>query len=274
MKDKHKPIFVAALGLVIIFILVFVGLNIKSASDFKRIKEKSLAALFDYLYVNNESKFAASIQEIIVDSLKNKPDFILSIHEYVDSINNHVALAFIEDTLYWNTFCNKNLDVFTILINQKNQVLAQGNLLTSKDSLRYEIVNYITNPQNDETLAEKRLKYIKNLGEIEVSYPHFHLSAQIIPDSSNGSTSWEKLFQSIDLILLSYEELRDEFSLQKFGKLFRSLELEKQLTVAEIYSIRILIFPTLDSWAPLPPPTFPIEKIDIELNEPEFNSAY
>lgn len=93
----------------------------------------------------------------------------------------------------------------------------------------------------------------------------------MIPDSLGLSTSWKGLFQTFNLILDSYEILRDEISKAKFNQHFIDLELDEQIAVSKIFRIRIWIFLDYAFVPPPPPPPMPhddffIEDFEIEID--------
>lgn len=271
MTRKHRSIISGFLGLILISILIIKLIPKHNDSQWKFIKTKSLIGLFEYAYQNQNSPYFDTVTQMIVDSLKDNSDFVISTIDVIDSANNQIRLGFYLDSLFWENFCIKERNIFAIYINKYDNLLAEGEIIHSDDSLQRQIIDYISNPLDKPHLPEKRIKRIDYFGEYAVSNQFFYLRAQMIPDSLGLSTSWKGLFQTFNLILGSYEILRDEISKAKFNQHFIDLELDEQIAVSKIFRIRIWIFLDYAFVPPPPPPPMPhddffIEDFEIEID--------
>lgn len=272
MTRTHKNIIIGFLGLLVIVFLL-AKLSIKhDDSQWRCIKTKSLARLFEYAFYNQYPEYSDTISKMITDSIQKNENFVLSTIEVIDSVNNQIRLAFYVDTLFWDGYDIKKRNVFTINIDNHDTLLVGSEQIYSKDSLFKQIINFISNPLNNPYLPEKRFKNINYFGDYPVSQQFFYLRAQMVPDSLGLSTTWIKLFNTLNLIIDSYEQLRNELSLSKFKQHFNELNLNKKISISDIYPIRIYLF--LDSKyvvIPQPPPLdqvdYIMDEIDIELNK-------
>ena len=271
MTRKHKNIIIGFLGLVLIIIVINKLIPKHNDSQWRYIKTKSITGLFEFAYYNQNSPYFDTITQMIIDSFQNNTDFVISTIDIIDSANSQIKLGFYLDSMFWGDYSIKERNIFAIYINKNDSLLAEGELSHSNDSLQRQIIDYILNPLDKPHLPEKKIKKIDYFGEYAVSNQFFYLRAQMIPDSLGLSTTWKGLFQTFNLILDSYEILRDEISKAKFNQRFIELELDKQIAVSEIFPIRIWIF--LDyAFVPKPPPPpmpqhdFFMEDFEIEID--------
>ncbi len=275
MTQKHRYIIVGFLGLILISIVIIKLIpRHNDDSQWRCIQTQSQVGLFEYIYQNQDSPYFDTVTEMIVDSLIDNSDFVISTIDVIDSANNQIRLGFYLDSLFWEDFCIKERNIFAIYINKYDSLLAEGEIVHSDDSLQRQIIDYISNPFDKPHLPEKRIKRIDYFGEYAVSNQFFYLRAQMIPDTLGLSTSWKGFFQTFNLILDSYEILRDEISKAKFNQRFIDLELDKQIAVSEIFPIRIWIFLDYAFVPPPPPPPIPHDdffmegfEIEIDLDE-------
>jgi biopolymer transport protein ExbD len=125
----------------------------------------------------------------------------------------------------------KERNVFIVLINSKNQLQVEGQLL-GINSLREEAKEFIANPNDLETLPEKK--------DVEVDFfGVYPVSKQVISLQNDRGTSYETYISVQNELAAAYNELRDELAMQRFGKKFDALGEEEQKAVRTIYPQRI-----------------------------------
>lgn len=125
----------------------------------------------------------------------------------------------------------KERDVFVVLINSNNQLLVE-NEFTDVRALREKAKEFIANPADKENLPAKK----------EVDVPFFgtyRVSKQIISLQNDRGTKYETYIQVQNELTAAYSELRDEISMQKFGKPYGALETDQMKAVKKIYPMRI-----------------------------------
>jgi len=84
----------------------------------------------------------------------------------------------------------------------------------------------ILNPADDETLPEKEEKVIEGFG----SYP---ISKGVISLQNTRGTSYNAYLKVQNELVKAVNEIRDEFALQNFGKIYMSLDEDKQRIVRD-----------------------------------------
>jgi biopolymer transport protein ExbD len=125
----------------------------------------------------------------------------------------------------------KERNVFVVLVNKDNRLLVEGepmNVLQLKEKTK----EFIANPKNADNLPEKKETEIQFFG----MYP---VSKQIISLQNDRGTSYGTYIEVQNELVAAYNELRDELSLEKFGKKFNDLNNEQADAIKEVYPQRI-----------------------------------
>jgi len=131
-------------------------------------------------------------------------------------------------------------NVFEVLVNANNQILAKGDYIQVTE-LRAKVKEFIKSDPNNPTLPEFKEEEIEGLGL-------FPVSKQIISLQNDNGTSYEMYIKVQNELVGAYNELRNEFAQQKFGKTYQELlqqagaseKAEQQLdAVKKVYPQRI-----------------------------------
>jgi len=125
----------------------------------------------------------------------------------------------------------KKRNVFTVLINAKNELLIQGEFGDIK-KLRKQVKEFILNPNDDPNMPEKEIKNIPYFG----NYP---VSKQVISVQNDRSTNYEVYLKVQNEIVAAYNELRNELALKKFGVPYEKLKPDQKEAINQIYPMRI-----------------------------------
>ena len=123
-------------------------------------------------------------------------------------------------------------NVYVVLVNKDNKLLVEGEPMDIK-KLREGTKEFIANPEDKEDLPERK----------EIDVPYFGLypvtTKHVISLQNDKGTSYGTYIQVQNELVAAINELRDELSLQKFGKKFDDLPKEKMDAIKEIYPQRI-----------------------------------
>jgi biopolymer transport protein ExbD len=106
-------------------------------------------------------------------------------------------------------------NIFEVLINSANQLLVEGkpgNMATLKDETKH----FFLNPDNDPDLPEKKMEHIDLIGDVEVS-------KGVISLKNDRGTSYETYIKVQNELTKAFQEMRDEFSVEKFGTRYDKL---------------------------------------------------
>lgn len=112
-------------------------------------------------------------------------------------------------------------NVFNVLVNKNDRLMVDGKPI-DVSTLRSDTKLFLSNPSNDPNLPEKRIEVIPGLG----SYP---VSKGIISLKNDRGTSYDMYIQVQNELAAAVNELRNELSIQKFGKRFTELTADKQI---------------------------------------------
>lgn len=95
--------------------------------------------------------------------------------------------------------------------------------------LRTRAKDFVRNEQNLSKWPEKHVKNIDLLGQCFVTDKH------VISVQTDRGTPYDMYFQVQNELVAAYNELRDEISKQKFGRLYQSLGDEQKAAIRQYY---------------------------------------
>lgn len=126
-------------------------------------------------------------------------------------------------------------NIFVVLINSRNQVLAQGELMDVKD-LREKVKEFIKNEGNDPKLPELLPVDVEIDGRMEqVMTTKDH----IVSLQNDRGTEYQKYIEVQNELVAAYNEVRDEYARQRFGTPYAELSDDRQSAVQKIYPQKI-----------------------------------
>lgn len=111
-------------------------------------------------------------------------------------------------------------NIIQVKINAGDRLFA-GNEMMEVSQLRDKIVEFLTNPNDDPNLPEKEMTEIPGLGE----YP---VSKGVISLQNDRGTSYNKYIEVQNELVRAINGLRDQFSMQQFGKKYIKLDEDQQ----------------------------------------------
>ena len=139
----------------------------------------------------------------------------------------------------------KGRNVLVVSVNMNNEIMYyygdEAKRVTQMgvkpEDLRAVAKEFIANPENKANMPEFHPADppLPLLGAYPVTKNH------IISVQTDRSTSYEVYFQIQNELMAAYNELRDEFSREKFGKYYRHLdpESDEALAVRGVYPLKI-----------------------------------
>ncbi|NLL27868.1 MAG: biopolymer transporter ExbD [Bacteroidales bacterium] len=122
-------------------------------------------------------------------------------------------------------------NVFVVLVNAYDMILVEGKP-GNINTLRKEAKNFFLNPTNDPNLSEKRIEDIPFIGPYEKS-------RGVISLQNDRGTSYETYIKVQNELAAAINELRDELSMQKFGRKFSDLNEDYADAVAKAIPVAI-----------------------------------
>ncbi len=109
----------------------------------------------------------------------------------------------------------KQRNIFEILVNANDQLLVEGEYIQVTE-LRAKAKEFIKSDPTNPNMPEFKMTEIPRLGVVPVS-------KQIISLQNDNGTSYEMYIKVQNELVGAYNELRNEFAQQKFGKPYTEL---------------------------------------------------
>lgn len=126
----------------------------------------------------------------------------------------------------------KERNILNVKVNSLGQIMVNGELM-DVTQLCDRAKEFVKNENNDPNLPEKHAKNIPLLGMCAVTDKH------VISVQTDRGTSYNVYFQIQNELVRAYNELRDELSKAKFGKLYANLTEEQQEAIRGYYPQKI-----------------------------------
>lgn len=123
-------------------------------------------------------------------------------------------------------------NIFVVKINSMNQLLVQGQELNVKQ-LREKAKEFIDNKANAIDLPVKVAEEIEGLGVVEITKDH------VISVQSDVDTQYQAYLEVQNELVAAYNELRNEFARNRFGKPFAELDDDQQRAIQKVYPQKI-----------------------------------
>lgn len=123
----------------------------------------------------------------------------------------------------------KKRNIFEILVNANDQILANDDYIEITQ-LRAKVKEFIKSDPNNPKMPEFKEEQIEGLG----LYP---VSKQIVSLQNDNGTSYEMYIKVQNELVAAYNELRNEFAQQKFGKTYQ--ELLQQSAASETAEVQL-----------------------------------
>lgn len=129
-------------------------------------------------------------------------------------------------------------NVLNVLVNFRDEISVNGDVIMITD-LKAKAKEFFANPSNDPSLPEKVNKPIDGIGD-------FPVSKGVVSLTNDQGTSYNMYVQVQNELQRAVNELRDETSLQYFGKKFSVLDSAAQRAVSTAIPMSISEAPPID----------------------------
>ena len=129
-------------------------------------------------------------------------------------------------------------NVLNVLVNYLDQISVNGEVMPVSE-LKDKAKEFFSNPTNDPSLPEKVNKPIEGIGD-------FAVSEGVVSLTNDQGTSYNMYVQVQNELQRAVNELRDETSLQYFGKKYDALDSAAQRAVTAAIPMSISEAPPMD----------------------------
>ena len=126
----------------------------------------------------------------------------------------------------------KKRNLFAVKINSMNQLLVQGKELSVRE-LKDKAKEFIKNEANDPNLPVKFTVDIPSLGNVEITKDH------VISLQNDVDTQYQAYIEVQNELAAAYNELRNEFAQDRFGKKYDELSPDLQKAIQDVYPQKI-----------------------------------
>ena len=126
----------------------------------------------------------------------------------------------------------KQRNVFTVLVNSNDMLLVEneiGNIAT----LREECKEFVRNPSNSPILSEKKDPVMLDL------VGSYQTSKGVVSLQNDRGTSYDIYIRVQNELVAAYREMRDELSMQTFGRKFNELKKEQSKAIKKAIPMMI-----------------------------------
>ena len=126
----------------------------------------------------------------------------------------------------------KSRNILFVRINAQGQLWIKDEMNSGFGEikeLRQRAKDFVKNEQNLSKWPEKHVKNIELLGNCYVTDKH------VISVQTDRGTPYDMYFQVQNELVAAYNELRNEVSKEKFGRLFESLSPEEKAAIRQYY---------------------------------------
>lgn len=117
-------------------------------------------------------------------------------------------------------------NIIQVKISQSDRIFAGGQVI-DVSQVKDKIIEFITNPSNNESLSEREMTDIPGFGQYAVSQG-------VVSLQNDRGTSYDSYIRVQNEIVKAFNEIRDNFALQNYGKKYAFLDETKQDIVRKI----------------------------------------
>lgn len=122
-------------------------------------------------------------------------------------------------------------NIFVVLVNRENQLLVEDQTMDIRH-LREKTREFVLNPENKSNLPEKKLKSVPFIGTVEVS-------KGVISIKTDRGTAYEMFVTVMNELSGAIREIKNENSMEYFGKAYKDLSKEKKKAIDEAVPVVI-----------------------------------
>jgi biopolymer transport protein ExbD len=126
----------------------------------------------------------------------------------------------------------KQRNVFTVLVNSNDMLLVE-NQIGNVATLREECKEFVRNPSNNPNLSEKKDPVMLDL------VGSYQTSKGVVSLQNDRGTSYDIYIRVQNELVAAYRELRDELSMQTFGRKFNELKKEQSKAIKKAIPMMI-----------------------------------
>lgn len=129
----------------------------------------------------------------------------------------------------------KERNLLLVFVSGSGSIMAGGKVI-SLSALKDKAKEFILNPNDDKNLPEKKMTQIDMPDGSKWQYP---ISEGVISLQNTRDTSYSVYIQVQNELTRAFNEVRDDVSMQKFGKTFNDLDEEERKAITKAIPMKI-----------------------------------
>ncbi len=223
-----------------IFILILLSCLLSSCKE-KSLEDKiekthkfvSISQLVDSAYMLKEEPKFIAICKIINDSLSKSGSILLNSIVKIDDVKKNVLWRF--DDYLSDVYVNDNL-FFEINIRSIDSVMVENNFKNIED-IKISLKEFVTKPDSVcNCYVKSKIDFFGEINKPRVGIKIIFLKEL---EEEFSIEKWKLFFNTIHQVVDYYEDERNAISIEKWGKSFESLNLEKKIAVTKYVGLNI-----------------------------------
>lgn len=127
----------------------------------------------------------------------------------------------------------KKRNIFVVKVNSMNQLLVQGEIMSDISQLKDKAKEFIKNDAHDPHLPEIVTEYVEHLGDVDITKNH------VISLQNDVDTQYQTYIEVQNELIAAYNELRDEYAQNRFGRKYEELPMDLQKAIQKVYPQKI-----------------------------------
>ena len=124
-------------------------------------------------------------------------------------------------------------NILTVLVNMNDQIMVNGDFLSDVNLLKDKTKEFISNPNDDPNMPEKKRVFIEELEREE------YVSKGVVSLQNDRGTSYEMYIAVQNQLAAAFNELIEEYCQTRFGKGFNQLNSTQQKGVKKVIPVSI-----------------------------------
>ena len=208
-------------------------------SSEKIYEQNDALTLQKLLYQDLNGFKRISNDQLIVVALKYSKFNRFIVSDSID-LDRNCLIRKVDGEFQSKELISVHLNSFEVCIKGKDSVFIDGSLLGIQQ-VKSEFSNYYELIHSGNIDVKKDEDSIAYFGEVLIPEILIEIGIDGILNKTSDSTKWNTFYKSLNFLLKTHDELRNEIALEKFGKPFKELNAEKKNVIIIYRPIRLIL---------------------------------
>src|SRR6056297_82321 len=237
MKSLYNIIF-------FVIIVLSSAISCQKQIEYDKLSTEELFCQFITTTDNNQT---SKLIPILYDSICRNFNVGFMTFDFLDAVNQDFSLRFYYN---WSPFEDGKIqerNVFIAEIYRPDSLQIENRYADDFKDLSEQVKEFISNPDNNDNLPQKRQIEIGDYGMAQISKQSFRIFTNVF-DTMNHRENLLKLKEMTNWLLRNYSESRDDLAIRLFDETFHDLDFERKMVVMKMIPTRIIFGFYLDGW--------------------------